>query len=195
MTANTLTKERKSTDNVEVDGTLKVAAVVADTGLTSASKLIDVNSKLYQKTVGVFATFLSKQVYDRYRPFMQNPTVVQTQLILVGILQFFVYIFSAIFSAIDTMLYALANYLAALIQSKFGADMGSVTRSGLRVLIAGLKIWVSISVMGLKGILTTFIVLFILSVITSIKDPDTVQPPPEKTTLPSTSGSEPKEPS
>ena len=150
------TLERKDIagqQEVEVDTKVKIASQVGDASLNGAQKVARFYSIAYQKVVGAFASLLSNKLYTDCRDFMLQPSTKRVQLILIGIMQFLITVFAAIFTAIDDILYGLADYITALVQSQHGKGAGTVTRAVLGILISVFKIAVSLSIVGIKGII------------------------------------------
>lgn len=158
-------------EETKVETKYKVAATGTDATLHGMSKVADTTSSLYQRCVDGVGKYTSKQLYSKYPKFMKNPTTIKVKTILLAILSFIVNIIGAVFNFVDNIVYAGVDYIAAQVGKRKGQDLEKLVKNILSISVSVFKIVLSISLMGLKGTIVSFIVLFIVNVLVEIVEP------------------------
>ena len=152
--------------------------------LTGAAKLLDVAATTFQKAVGVVAGVASANLYGKYPNFMKHPTTVKVKTVFIGVIGLIAALCAAFFNALETLSAAAIDYISALVESKKGRDLGRVVGATLSIAFALFQLYISLSILGVKGFIITFVILFFVMVITRIEEPKEAPQEESKEKLP-----------
>ncbi|KAH7829904.1 uncharacterized protein MONOS_2282 [Monocercomonoides exilis] len=145
-------------------------------GMQLAAQAAGISSKIYNTVCGAAGTWLSNILYTKHADFMRKESVVKVKTIFISVLSVLILMINTVFDGVGNLVNSLIQLLVAAVTNKKGAQFGNVVGNVAKILVYGFQLYLALSLMGLKGIIITFAVLFVVGVITKIEDIDEKKP-------------------
>ncbi|KAK2962317.1 hypothetical protein BLNAU_2560 [Blattamonas nauphoetae] len=216
--AGTILKGGKAARSAIETGATKLGTVVTSfgdklaEGITPSEKPVEVGStaenttmllskggQFYQFTQEKFASVfriaidttgkqLSKTLYQKYPDTMRSPNMVKARTLLLGIVSALIMVIQAVFGFISTLVDSLIKAVTTVVGKKFGKNTGDLVGNVITILIVLFQLWLTSATMGLKGIVITLIISFLIGTLSRIEDTGETQTPsvPAESTQPAT---------